>query len=140
MAAYHDAAIETAEKTLNPGQSMMYQFKTPEQAHKEYMSLNRALKKRLCGSKVSGALRSLEIRRTGSAVILEMEEGGMSYPVPIYSNGTGQPQKVEKAFEGCKNPEVERIITLAKEDLEEGMITKEEYESIAQQYSTEKEN
>ena len=115
MAAYHDAAIETAEKTLNPGQSMMYQFKTPEQAHKECMSLNRALKKRLCGSKVSGALRSLEIRRTGSAVILEMEEGGMSYPVPIYSNGnvTGQPQKVEKAFEGCKNSEVERILTLA---------------------------
>ena len=140
MAAYHDAAIETAEKTLNPGQSMMYQFKTPEQAHKEYMSLNRALKKRLCGSKVSGALRSLEIRRTGSAVVLEMEEGGMSYPAPIYSTGTGQPQKVEKAFEGCKNSEVERILTLAKEDLEEGMITKEEYESITQQYNTEKEN
>jgi len=136
MAAIHEQEIERASRVLESGEELEYDFKTVERAHKEYMSFKRALLKK----EKSPAMEALSVSRHDCFVVIRMDTPRHLFPVPTKRGKVEvEVAKSEREKKG-ENSEMERILTLAKEDLEEGMITKEEYESITQQYSTEKEN
>lgn len=139
MSALHDEAIEQAARVLGLGEELEYDFGSAERAHKEYMSFKRALNKK--GR--TPAVEALTVSRSDCLVRIRMDTPRHLFPTPVKKEvtvvGRGREQENEKKGEKY-NPEVERILTLAKEDLEEGMITKEEYDGIMQQYSAEEEN
>ena len=137
MSALHDEAIEQAARVLGLGEELEYDFGSAERAHKEYMSFKRALNKK--GR--TPAVEALTVSRSDCFVRIRMDTPRHLFPTPVKKGvvEVGRERKEER--EGEKyNPEVERILTLAKEDLEEGMITKEEYDGIVLQYSAEEEN
>jgi hypothetical protein len=134
MAAIHEQEIERASRVLEAGEELEYDFKTVERAHKEYMSFKRALLKK----EKSPAMEALSVSRHDCFVVIRMDTPRHLFPVPT-KRGKVEVAKSESEKKR-KNSEVERILTLAKEDLEEGMITKEEYEGILKQYETEEKN
>ena len=132
MAAIHEQEIERASRVLEAGEELEYDFKTVERAHKEYMSFKRALLKK----EKSPAMEALSVSRNDCFVVIRMDTPRHLFPAPT-KRGKAEVERSEKKKE---NSEKERILTLAKEDLEEGMITKEEYEGILKQYETEEKN
>lgn len=128
MAAYHDEVISNAERNLELGQSVMYDFGNKERAHREYMSVQRALKKKLVSGNASNAVKMLEVRRSGSKVIIAMNEEVLGFPAPVYSYETKK-ESIEKCT-GVSfiSPDKERVIQMMKSDLEEGLMTQKDFD------------
>lgn len=142
MAAYHDNAISDAEKALNPGQKMRLTFISIEKAHNEYVNLKRALKRRLLGGRISTALRSLDIKRVSNEIWLSMEMPEMDFPTPVLVDESGNETVMQRVSsvaaveESCteldkntadQNMALRRIIAAMREDLENGDMTREEF-------------
>ena len=79
MAFIHTESITRACAELNPGESYVYNFPTPKDAHNEYCYFRTAL--RAAVQKIPAA-KTLSISRNGSSVIISMGYPAVLYPKP----------------------------------------------------------
>ena len=150
MAAYHDNVISDAEKALNPGQKMRLTFMSVEKAHNEYVNLKRALKRKLLSGRISTALRSLDIKRVSNEIWISMEMPEMDFPTPVLVDENGNETILQRVSSIASTEECgaelpkntidqnsARIIATMREDLENGDMTLEEFNTTCKELGIE---
>ena len=80
MAVYHEETLERAARELNPLEAWRFEFESKEEAHYEYIALQRIMKRK--GFCNTTAKKCLTITREGSVLIIEMGRP-MQFPVPV---------------------------------------------------------
>ena len=141
MAFIHTEAITRACAELNPGESHVYNFPTPKDAHNEYCYFRTAL--RAAVQKIPAA-KTLSISRSGSSVVITMGYPALLYPKPVRvaSSALLNPQETSKddlSYESTQHisPKPEHpMIARIKADLAEGLISPEDAEEALSALST----
>ena len=116
MAELHKEILLKAAKELDVGQSYSYKFNTPQQAHNEYCTFTRAQKK----LPKSPALDAIEISKSGCVLRLTMTTPAYAFP-----SATLEGECV------CDETTAEcDILSRMAKDLEDGIISQEEYNAF----------
>ena len=139
MAFIHTEAITRACAELNPGESYVYNFPTPKDAHNEYCYFRTAL--RAAVQKIPAA-KTLSVSRNGSSVIISMGYPAVLYPKPTRVSTSALPTEGSKddlSYEPTQHisskPE-HPMIARIKADLAEGLISPEDAEEALSALST----
>ena len=139
MAFIHTESITRACAELNPGESYVYNFPTPKDAHNEYCYFRTAL--RAAVQKIPAA-KTLSISRNGSSVIISMGYPAVLYPKPTRVSTSALPPEGSKddlSYEPTQHvsPKSEHpMVAMIKADLAEGLISPEDAEEALSALST----
>jgi hypothetical protein len=139
MAFIHTEAITRACAELNPGESYVYNFPTPKDAHNEYCYFRTALRSAV--QKIPAA-KTLSISRNGTSVIISMGFPAILYPAPqrvktstIPQEGSQNDLSYEPTQHISSKPE-HPMLARIKADLAEGLISPEDAEEAIATLST----
>lgn len=139
MAFIHTEAITRACAELNPGESYVYNFPTPKDAHNEYCYFRTALRSAV--QKIPAA-KTLSISRNGTSVVVSMGFPAILYPAPQRVKTSAIPQETSKddlSYEPTQHisPKPEHpMVARIKADLAEGLISPEDAEEALSALST----
>lgn len=135
MAAIHTEQISRACAELNPGESYVFNFPTPKDAHNEYCYFRTALRSAV--QKIPAA-KTLSISRNGSSVVISMGYPSVLYPTPQKVKTSSLQEESQNDLSPTFNSSSANAIMIRriKADLEEGLISPEEAEEAIASLST----
>lgn len=135
MAAIHTEQISRACAELNPGESYVFNFPTPKDAHNEYCYFRTALRSAV--QKIPAA-KTLSISRNGSSVVISMGYPSVLYPTPQKVKTSSLQEESQNDLSPTFDSSSANAIMIRriKADLEEGLISPEEAEEAIASLST----
>jgi hypothetical protein len=135
MAAIHNEQILRACAELNPGESYVFQFPTPKDAHNEYCYFRTALRSIV---QKSPAAKTLTISRNASSVVISMGYPAVLYPTPqkVKTSSLQEESQNDLSPNNETSQQQHPLIARIKSDLAEGLISQEEADEAIEAIST----
>ena len=142
MAFIHTEAITRACAELNPGESYVYNFPTPKDAHNEYCYFRTALRSAV---QKNAAAKTLSLSRNGSSVVISMGYPAILYPTPSRVKTSTIPASQEEKSKSDLSDAMEvpkavspyqPILDRINADLAEGLISPDEAKEAIESLTT----